>query len=250
MNKYIIITARSNSSRLKNKILKKITKKYKSIDILIRRAQKTNFPICLATTTNKSDDKLVNYVKKNYKIDIFRGSEGNKVLRWVKCIEKFNIDYAALVDGDDLAFDYTIYKNFLTKVKNKQKSTVYKFPEKIITGSFTYIFDSKSLKLINKKSGKIRKIDVIEFFLKYLKNIKEIKISKTLLNKKIRLTLDYKEDLKFFRTLYKRVSILEKTKNIVEFLEKNDNIRKLNYHLEEFWRKNQLKEVSSHEKRN
>ena len=115
MNKYIIITARCNSSRLKNKILKKITKKYKSIDILIRRAQKTNFPICLATTTNKSDDKLVNYVKKNYKIDIFRGSEGNKVLRWVKCIEKFNIDYAALVDGDDLAFDYTIYKNFLSE---------------------------------------------------------------------------------------------------------------------------------------
>ena len=70
------------------------------------------------------------------------------------------------------------------------------------------------------------------------------------LNKKIRLTLDYKEDLKFFRALYKRVSILEKTINIVEFLEKNDNIRKLNYHLEEFWRKNQLKEVSSHEKRN
>ena len=70
------------------------------------------------------------------------------------------------------------------------------------------IFDSKSLKLINKKSGKIRKIDVIEFFLKYLKNIKEIKVSKILLNKKIRLTLDYKEDLKFFRAIYKKVSIL------------------------------------------
>ena len=249
MNKYIIITARCNSSRLKNKILTNITKKYLAIDIIIRRAQKTKFPICLATSDHKSDDKLVNYVRKNYKINIFRGSRDNKVLRWVKCIKKFKISYAALVDGDDLAFDYDIYKNLLLKVKKKQKSTVYKFPEKIVTGAFTYIFDNTSLILIHKKTKKLKKIDVIEFFLKYLNNIKEIKVPKKLMNEKIRLTLDYKDDLKFFKALYKKIDILEKTINIVNFLKKNDKIRKLNYHLEDFWRKNQLKEINIHEKK-
>ena len=83
MNKYIIITARSDSSRLKNKILAKITKKYLAIDIIIQRAMKINKPICLATSKHKSDDKLVNYVKKNYKIDIFRGDQNNKISRWI-----------------------------------------------------------------------------------------------------------------------------------------------------------------------
>ena len=251
MNKYIIITARCNSSRLKNKILTKITNKHLSIDIIIKRAMKVKVPICLATSTHKDDDKLVNYVKKNYKIEIFRGSRDNKINRWVSCFKKLSIDYAAFIDGDDLAFDYTIYKKYLNKIKKNHKNNlVFKFPEKIVTGSFTYIFSLKALNIIYKNSSKLKKVDVIEFFLKYLKNIKEIKVSKILLNKKIRLTLDYKDDLKFFRALYKKKSILEKTSNIVKFLENNVKIKNINYHLEEFWRKNQLKEVNFHEKKN
>ena len=65
-----IITARSSSKRLKNKIILNISKKYKSIDILINRSKLIGLPIILATSSAKSDDKLVNYVKKKYKIEI------------------------------------------------------------------------------------------------------------------------------------------------------------------------------------
>ena len=247
MNKYIIITARSDSSRLKNKILAKITKKYLAIDIIIQRAMKINKPICLATSKHKSDDKLVNYVKKNYKIDIFRGDQNNKISRWIDCIKKFNIDYAALIDGDDLAFDFLLYKKYLKKIDLKNK--VFKFNNDIIPGSFTYIFSSKDLNLLHTKSKKVKKVDVIEYFLKYLSEIKEINSPKYLIDKNIRLTLDYKDDLKFFRALYRNVNILEKTSNIVKFLEKNVKIKNINYHLEENWKKNQLKEVYLHEKK-
>ena len=247
MNKYIIITARSDSSRLKNKILAKITKKYLAIDIIIQRAMKINKPICLATSQHKSDDKLVNYVKKNYKIDIFRGDQNNKISRWIDCIKKFNIDYAALIDGDDLAFDFLLYKKYLKKIDLKNK--VFKFNNDIIPGSFTYIFSSKDLNLLHTKSKKVKKVDVIEYFLKYLSEIKEINSPKYLIDKNIRLTLDYKDDLKFFRALYRNVNILEKTSNIVKFLEKNVKIKNINYHLEELWKKNQLKEVYLHEKK-
>ena len=59
-----IITARSSSKRLKNKIMLNISKKYKTIDILIQRSRLIGLPIILATSTAKSDDRLVNYVKK------------------------------------------------------------------------------------------------------------------------------------------------------------------------------------------
>ena len=196
MNKYIIITARCNSTRLKNKVLSKITKKYLAIDIIIRRAKKIQFPICLATSTNKDDDKLVNYVKK-YDIKIFRGNENNKISRWISCIKKYNIDCVALIDGDDLAFDYMAYKRYLKKFNTNKNLQVFKFPENIVTGTFTYIFASNALKLMYAKSSKLKKIDVIEFFLKYLKNIEEIRLPKILLDKKSDSRLIIKKILNF-----------------------------------------------------
>ena len=56
----------------------------------------------LASTSNhlKEYTEYLNYEKnfskytvKNYNIDIFRGSESNKILRWVNCIKKLNIAF-------------------------------------------------------------------------------------------------------------------------------------------------------------
>ena len=86
-----IITARTQSSRLNNKILKKITKNSLSIDILIKRATKIGYPVILACSESKKENKLVNYVKKKYKKTIiFRGNEINKLKRWYDCTRKFS----------------------------------------------------------------------------------------------------------------------------------------------------------------
>ena len=63
MNNYTIITARTSSKRLPKKILRKFGK-LRTIDIIIKRAKKIGLPIILATSNLKSDDNLVNYVKK------------------------------------------------------------------------------------------------------------------------------------------------------------------------------------------
>jgi spore coat polysaccharide biosynthesis protein SpsF (cytidylyltransferase family) len=78
MNYYTIITARSSSTRLRNKIMLDITKKFKAIDILVKRSKLIGLPVVLATSNAKSDDKLVKYVKKKYKIKIFSGCIGFK----------------------------------------------------------------------------------------------------------------------------------------------------------------------------
>ena len=248
MNKYIIITARSSSTRLNKKILKKITNKERSIDILINRAQLIGFPICLATSNDKSDDQLIKYVKRNYNIDIYRGDKDNKVKRWYYCFKKLKIDVAGFVDGDDLAFDYELYKTYLQKSKNKKLNS-FKFPDKIVTGTFTYIFTKKDITKLYNYTKKMHSLDVIEFYVKYLKNIKVVKVSKKLINKNIRLTMDYEKDLLFFKKLYKKISIIEKTQKIIQFLNKNKEIKKINYFLNILWKNNQLKEINFHEKK-
>ena len=58
MDKVFILTARTKSHRLPSKIIKKIYKNLRIVDVIIERAKKINLPIILATTQKKSDDFL------------------------------------------------------------------------------------------------------------------------------------------------------------------------------------------------
>ena len=181
MKTYSIITARTSSSRLPGKILKTIKKNYKSIDILISRAKKIGYPIILATTYNKNDNKLCKYVKKNHKVDIFRGSEKNKLLRWYNCFKKFNIDRACMIDGDDICFDYELYKK-ASKLNFNNK--LIHFPNKIITGCFLYILDFKILKKIQFDKSKNFDTEMVDPFFKISKIKKNIIKIKKFISKK------------------------------------------------------------------
>ena len=58
-------------------------------------------------------------------------------------------------------------------------------------------------------------------------------------NKDIRLTLDYEDDLQFFRKLYQNIGILMTGNEIISFLEKNENIIKINFNRQKDYLANQ-----------
>lgn len=239
MKKATIITVRSNSQRLPSKIFKKIKNNYKSIDIIISRSKKIKLPIIVATTKDKSDDRLVKYIRQNYNCKIFRGNIKNKVSRWFYCMKFYDLDAACFIDGDDLAFDYSIFKRTINKL-NIKSPTIYKFPSKIVTGIFTYCMNYEALKILFLKSKKFKKLEIIDNLVKDKKIKKKIiKVSKTLLNKNIRLTLDYSEDLILFRKIFKFFSINATSVSIVKYMIKNRNICNINFFLNKEWKLNQ-----------
>ena len=61
--------------------------------------------------------------------------------------------------------------------------------------------------------------------------------------------MDYEKDLLFFKKLYKKISIIEKTQKIIQFLNKNKKMKKINYFLNILWKNNQLREINIHEKK-
>ncbi|MDB3995618.1 hypothetical protein N9441_01700, partial [Candidatus Pelagibacter sp.] len=186
MKKAAIITARFNSSRFPGKILKTIINKKKSIDILIERARKINLPIILATSNLKSDDQLCSYVKKNHNIFIFRGSSINKILRWHECFKRFKIQKACLIDGDDLCFDYKLYKK---NIRTSSDDKIITYPKNIITGIFTHILRIECLEKIVSITKKKQDTEMIDPYLNNTKLKKRIiKVPKIYLNKKIRIT--------------------------------------------------------------
>ena len=240
LKNFTIITARSKSSRYPNKILENITSKYKSIDILIERSKKIGLPIILATSNLKADNLLCNYVKKKYKIKIFRGSNKNKIERWYKCFKKYKIDIACMIDGDDICFDYNLYKKY------KYKNFFYTHKKNLITGVFLNILNFENICKIYEKSKNHQDTEMIEPFVKKSKIKKKYIVSdKIYQNKKIRLTFDYREDYELFKLIFKKFDIRTETKKIVKFLDKNKNISKINYFREMAWKKNQLKKIKS-----
>lgn len=238
-----IITARTSSKRLKKKIMLNINDKYKTVDILIKRSKLIGLPIILATSKSKTDDKLVNYVKRKYKINIFRGSLNNKVKRWYDCFIKYNLKSACFVDGDDLLIDYELYKKNFLKIKKISGPYMLKNPKNIITGAFTYIMNFKFLEKLYLKSKNLKQVDVIDDLYENEKTIKKIKLTKMLKQKKLRFTLDYNDDYIFFKEIFKKFNPNSKIKNIIKFLEKNKNLSKINYYLNKSWKINQLKEI-------
>ena len=235
---FTIITARSRSSRYPEKILEKIAGNFRSIDILIKRAEKIGLPIILATSNLDSDNKLCKYVSKNYEIKIFRGSSKNKIHRWYECFKKYNISSACMVDGDDLSFDFNIYK------QNKNRREYISLNNKSITGIFMNIMDKKSLSKIYTASKGTQDTEMIEPFLKRAKIKSKYITKKIYLNKDIRLTFDYPEDKKVFSILYNNFKITEDTAKIVKYLIKNKEISKINYFREKFWSLNQKKKIN------
>ena len=88
--------------------------------------------------------------------------------------------------------------------------------------------------------------EMIEPFLKKAKVKRRfLKPNKIFLNKKIRLTLDYVEDLILLRKIFKKLKIMSTSKQIVNFLIENKKISNFNYFREEYWKKNQTRKIKS-----
>lgn len=217
-----------------------ITENLRSIDIIIKRAKKTNFFVILTTSTDPSDDVLVEIAKK-HEICIFRGSLLNKIKRWHDCFKKFEIQNALIVDGDDLCFDYDIGKRALRELKISS-SELIRSPKNIVPGFFTYAMTKNSIeKLYSTVPSDSTDTDVIDKFIEK-SNIKisYVTLKNHEMNKNVRLTLDYEEDLEFFRKLYENINILDDGKTIIRFLEENKSIVDINLFRHKDFIKNQL----------
>ena len=103
MKTAIFITVRTGSTRLPNKALIEI-QSIPTIVHLIRRMKKINVDnVILCTTTLEEDDVLCE-IASNEKIDFFRGSVKDKLVRWREAAQKFKVDFFITADGDEIFF--------------------------------------------------------------------------------------------------------------------------------------------------
>lgn len=242
MKTAVLITVRNGSKRLPNKALKDFFG-YTTISFLINRIKMVNNfdKIILCTTDKDSDNSLVDIAKEN-NIEFFRGPEEDKLLRWLQTMDNFQLDYIVNIDGDDLLACPVLADMAILQIQ-KNKTDIVK-SDKIICGAFTYAFSYKALKNMckNKKTNKTEM--VAPFFQSLSLKIEELEeVNIKYYRSDIRMTLDYIEDLIFFKKLVslskEKILFKMKLSEIVDIVDFDSSILELNYfrHLE--WEKNQ-----------
>ncbi len=113
-----VIQARSNSTRLKNKVLLPLpfngTKTI--LNHIIDRISLCNEikKIIIATTTNVEDD-IIEKISVADGVDIFRGSENNVLERFYLAAKKFNIDIIVRLTADNPFIDPSFVTDVLYK---------------------------------------------------------------------------------------------------------------------------------------
>tara|TARA_R100000008_G_scaffold71430_1_gene49255 strand:+ start:1468 stop:2178 length:711 start_codon:yes stop_codon:yes gene_type:complete len=235
MNKAILITVRTGSSRLPNKPLLKINGK-STIQYLIDGVKKSKLAdkIILCTTDLEQDKILCDIASAN-EINYFQGDELNKLKRWYGACDKFNIDFFVTADGDDLFYDAGLADLCFEQIDDD-----------FVDGQGLYndVYGINTMALKNFLQIEDRIIEphhmsdifrLWNFNVSKLKNIPDIYIKKD-----IRMTLDYPDDLKFFTNVInhfgdEKFGLVE----IINYINKNPEVGMINYHHEREWKENQ-----------
>ena len=231
----IIIQARLNSTRLKNKILKKIHKNLTILDFLIIRLLKVfkSNKIIFALAKNPNNSKIINILDK-YKIKYFEGSENNVLKRYFDCAKIFRVRNIIRVTSDCPLIDpYLVKKMYKNFQKNKTEYLANTLPEKnkkYPDGSDIEIFTFAALnKMYKLKLNKHDREHVTNKFWDSGKFKKKIFFSKLDFSQ-YRYSIDYQSDITVVKFIIGKLIKLNQfgfVKEIANIIEKNKNIKKI-----------------------
>ena len=202
-----IIQARTSSKRFKNKVLIKIYNKSLINHVFDKtRKSKKLKKIVVATSKNKSDDKLVKHLKA-LQIPYFRGDLHNVAKRMLDLASKKKAKYFLRISGDSPLLDYKIINKAIDiqkKTKTKYDLITNIFPRTFPKGQSIEIIKTLTLKRYIHDFSKNEKEHVTKFFYNNPEKFK-IKNFKNKMKKKIFVqTIDTKKDLIFLKKKFKR----------------------------------------------
>ena len=200
-----IIQARSSSKRFKNKVMKIVYGK-PLISYVIESVKKSKKikKIVVATSTNKSDDKLVNFLIKN-KINFYRGSLANVAMRLLDAAKIYRVPYFVRISGDSPFIDYKLINRAIDikkKLFNKYDLITNIFPRTFSSGMSVEIIKTKSLEKTINKFSKFDLEHVTAYFYKNHNSFK-IKNFKSQKKTKIKYSIDRPIEINRLRRLFK-----------------------------------------------
>ena len=192
----LVIQARTSSSRFPEKVLSPL----RGIPMLlwtINYCRKTNLPLFVLTSTDKSDDQLIGMLEKNY-VSYYRGSLENVVSRYLSFMKEHQVKKVVRISGDSPLINPDVILKVIAQDQELADAdlTTNVFPRTFPKGQSVEVIPRKSLELLRDRS--LSESDIEHVTPYFYANYKEFKINN--LNNtedlsSINLSVDTKEDL-------------------------------------------------------
>jgi len=232
-----IIQARMGSTRLPNKVMKEILGK-PIISYLLENVKKSTLinKVILATTTDKKDDHLANYVKE-LGFTVYRGSEDDVLSRYYEAFQTLDdvnkVKGIVRLTGDCPLLQPTLIDKVIDTFINSDYDHVCLSPQ-YMEGLDTEIFKPQ---LLIDAYNNAKKASQREHVMLYISDNKEKYNMFQLLNSsddsKYRITVDEEKDFEVVKAIIEEFEKLNKEKdveNIKKFLDQNHIFFKFNYY--------------------
>ena len=220
----VIIQARLNSIRFPNKIMQKINGK-PLIEILIERvalAKEVN-KIVVATSTNKKNKKLIEFLKRK-KISFYQGSENNVLKRYYDAATKNKFKNIIRITGDCPLVDPALIDQYVKIFKEKKVDYLSNIcPPTYPDGLDLEIFTYNTLKKTYLKAKNKYDQEHVTPYIQRSDDFKKINITYKEDHSKLRLTIDEKKDLEIIKLVFKKFypKIIFSFEDILKFIKKN-----------------------------
>ena len=230
----IILQARCSSKRLPNKVLRNIKNKPILLLVIERLKRVPNTKLIVATTKSKEDEKICKICKKN-NISFYRGKKNDVLSRYYEIALKYKFKTIVRCNADCPFLDKDILEKMLKIFKKKR----YDYFSNILKPSFPSglhieIFNFKAIdKAHNEATDSSDKEHVTPYI---YKNKKKFLVGSFKNNRNLsfhRWTIDYLDDLKFVKKVYKEFNYKNTFKmiDILKLLKKKPEIMNINYHI-------------------
>ncbi len=249
MNIDIFILARSASHRLPKKHLREINGK-PVIENLVNRMKKSEYirKVIVCTTDLSSDDELVNFLNEK-NIEYFRGDDKDILKRLLNAAKYHNTDIIIDVSGDKIYtdIDYVdqvskiLQKGEIEFVRGNNSKSIFDPEDHFIHGIIPGGFKVKTLERICKEKKSINTEDGYTEFFTSSDTIKKFYIVPKIdfnVTKKIKLELDYKEDLYLAEKLFGTLKNDFHMNDILEIFSKNPDLIKITDPIIDQWASN------------
>jgi len=228
-----VITARMGSTRLPGKVLKKVEGKSVFAHNVERMRQvKGLSSIYLATSKDKGNRPLVEE-SRSLKVKHYRGSEEDILQRHISILDKENANAALRITCDMPLFSIDAAKRCVSIFKNKYYDYIYISSMTMVQGTMGEVISRKAMIRIHRDYKGPAITQPIKESMGKFKTL-GINVPLELCRPEYRLTVDYPEDLKLIRLIYKKlykgkpISLYE----VYKFLDDNPDLAQINKNLE------------------
>jgi spore coat polysaccharide biosynthesis protein SpsF len=236
----IFLSARMKATRLPNKQMLPIAGRPVTAHLIDRiKVAKRPAVIVLTTSTDPQDTPLVELARQEG-IQSFRGSPEDKLDRYLQAARRFDVEFATVVDGDDLFCDPEVIDRVIELYEKKKADFITGRDLPLGATCFGIRIDALQ-KVCESKTNRDTEIWGNYFTKDSRFQVAHVDMDPSLKRPELRMTLDYPEDLQFFEAVFQRLykpGHVFTLRDVIALLNQHPEIAELNQGVQTLYEQN------------